>query len=153
MRFGILRRVAGFLSISPSDINNSPDTFSAALFLQNFHQLENDHFSFVLTCECYNLEVHNDRGFNVFFNHINGNVRKRFRLMLLVHRDSDISLEFLKSVNNSYVAASLCYSDKSCYKEAFGIFSRWTGKDLTYLNVVNELKSIRMPYRFPRLNI
>ena len=48
MRSSILRRSAGFLSISSKDINNSPDTFSAALFLQNFQQLENDHFSFVL---------------------------------------------------------------------------------------------------------
>ena len=66
MRFGILRRSAGFLSISSKDINNSPDTFSAALFLQNFQQLENDHFSFVLTGELFNLEIHNDLGFNIF---------------------------------------------------------------------------------------
>ena len=122
MRFGILRKSAGFLSLSSKDINNSPDTFSAALFLQNFQQLENDHFSFVLTGELFNLEIHNDLGFNTFFNHLNNNVRKRFRLILLVSRDADVSLEFLKLVNNSYVATSLCFSDKNCYREAFGIF-------------------------------
>lgn len=151
--FGILRKSAGFLSLSPRYICDTPDTFSAALFLQNYRQLENDHFSFVLTGELYNLEIHSDRGCNKFFNCLNNNVRKRFRLILLVSRDSDVSLEYLKSLNNSYVATSLCFSDKNCYQEAFGIFSRWTGKDLCYLNVVNELKSIRVPYKFPRLNI
>ena len=109
--FGILRKSAGFLSLSPRHINDSPDTFSAALFLQNYRPLENDHFSFVLTGELFNLEIHSDLGFNKFFNHLNNNVRKRFRLMLLVSRDADVSLEYLKSVNNSYVATSLCFSD------------------------------------------
>ena len=62
LRFGILRRSAGFLSIPPGNINSSPDTYSTAIFLENFKTLENDNFSFLLMGELYNVEIHDNLG-------------------------------------------------------------------------------------------
>ena len=62
LRFGVLRRSAGFLSIPPGNINSSPDTYSTAIFLENFKTLENDNFSFLLMGELYNVEIHDNLG-------------------------------------------------------------------------------------------
>lgn len=153
IRFGILRRVASFISIPTSIISENPNTYSAALYLQSYKALDNDSYSFLLVGELFNVEIHNSCGYSIFFNSVNGNVRKRLRILLLVSKDSDVDADLLQSCSNSFIATNLVYSNDTCYKEAFNIYARWSSKNGVFLNVVNGLKKILKPYKYPRMSI
>ena len=60
LRFGILRRCASFLSIPPEIISQSPDTFSAAIYLQNVKSLDNEFYSYLIVAELFNIEIKNN---------------------------------------------------------------------------------------------
>ena len=120
---------------------------SSALYLFKVKPLEGGYYLHLLLATLCNVEMHLE-GYSQVFHHCSNEVRRRNRVVLLYKQNDELDPS---SLVNGYIASSLLFTDANAHREANEIFIRLFGLKNSFLNVAFNIKSIKQPYKFPRI--